>query len=581
MVGYVRACVWPNEETSTFASTTVLSQNRMIAAHQTLTSRFAIAITLIAACLVAPCWLPADEIPHRSIRQPQAHPKDYRDWPRYTRRKSQLGWEYWSRHFCVTSTTNSAEAEWVAKDLEETWARIGRLADFWTDAHHQPTFCISAVGVMVTDRWTKSNGPTPGGPRTLNDEVALFVSISPGRPDLARQMPQVRREAVRSFIRVTQLDQILPEWVQTGMAEYVAEQQAGETPGAAAKPSPVQQAQMQVQEFRPEQTDEQVDSTAGQARSAIPAHQNVAEKSTNPLPSPLPSPLAGEGLVLKGNGASTLAFQNQLPVFLATVPQRTTEDTVPRVPTDPVASSAWIRFLLTGYDGQYSPLLLRALGETVAARGDDRQRWAAVSQGVWRPPIDPRLFREQWQPAELLVSRNAVTPRVLDDKWQRWRRDPLVGQPILEAGNITDPATLAAAGELIVLLKLAARFPAAPPDEPPKVSTFRKDLAPVDAKSTPPAAVLPIDLADLYARLTSDTTAPWSTIGPDGELIFWTDRERIDSLFNSAERQDRSVVRDGHQVLERNIGAGRQLAVWLEANPDNPQRPLARAAVSP
>lgn len=549
----------------------------MIAALQTTTSRFAIAITLLAACLVAPCRLRAEEIPHRSIRQPQPHPKDDRDWPRYTRRKSQLGWEYWSRHFCVTSTTNSEEAEWVAKDLEETWARIGRLADFWTDAHHQPTFCISAVGVMVTDNWKQSNGPTPGGPRALNDEVALFVSISPDQADLATQMPQVRREAVRSFIRVTQLDQILPEWVQTGLAEYVVEQQADEKPSAAAPPSPEQQTKMKVQDFRPEQGDEQVDSTAGHASNATPAPRNRAEKKTNSLP----SPVEGEGPEVRGSTASSLAFQDHLPVFLATIPQRTTEDTVPRVPTDPVASSDWVRFLLTGYDGQYSPLLLRALSETVAARGDDRQRWAAVSQGVWRPPIDPRLFREQWQPAELLVSRDAVTPRELDKQWQSWRRDPLVGQPILEAGEITDPATLAAAGELIVLLKLAARFPAAPPAALPKVTTLQKDLAQETAKSEPAVDVPPIDLAGLYARLTSDTTAPWSTIDADGQPIFWTDRERIDSLFVGAERQDRSYVRDGHQVLERNLGAGRRLAVWLETNADNPQRPLARAAISP
>lgn len=284
---------------------------------------------------------------------------------------------------------------------------------------------------------------------------------------------------------------------------------------------------------------------------------------------------------MRGSTARTLALHEQLPVFLALPPERSTEDTVPPVPTDPVASSDWVKFLLTSYDGEYSPHLLRALSETVAARGDDRQRWAAVSQGVWRPPIDPRLFREQWQPAELLVSRDAVTPSELDDQWRSWQRDPLVGQPILDATGITDPAALAAAGELIVLLKLAGRFPAAPPDAPPKVTTFTKDHPANDAKHAPKADTQPIDLAGLYARLTSDTTDPWATLDAKGRLIFWTDTDRIKSLFDGTERQVHSFVRDGHQVLERNVGGGRQLAVWLEANPENPQRPLARAVLNP
>ncbi|MBX3415440.1 MAG: hypothetical protein KF708_22340 [Pirellulales bacterium] len=531
------------------------------------------ALLLVAAFVPARVELFAEVIPHRSIRQPQPHPKDDRDWPRYTRRKSQLGWEYWSRHFCVTSTTSAEEAEWVAKDLEETWTHIGRLADFWTDAHHQPTFCISAVGVMVTRRWQNANGPQPGGPRTLNDDVALFVDIAPGQPDLATQMPQVRREAVHSFIRVTQLDQILPDWVQTGLAEFVAEQQAGERPGRSLAVPTVEQARMKVQEFRRDAGDgeaEQAEPTSKQPGSGSETLKAVTGQAT----------LAATSAV-RDTGRGLPNLDTTLPVFLARPPQRTTPDTVPPVPTDPVASSAWVRFLLTGYDASYSPLLLRALGETVAARGEDRLRWAAVSQGVWRPPIDPRLFRESWQPADLLVSRRAATVGELGEQWNQWRRDPLVGQPILEAGGVTDPAVLTTAGEMIVLLKLAARFPSAPAAARPKVFTFDPQAENDSSKQGAKPDIAPIDLAGLHARLTSDTTPPWATLEADGQLLFWTDRERVAALFDGAEWHDRSFVRDGHQVLERTVSGGRRLAVWLEENPDQPQRPLARLTVTP
>jgi len=526
------------------------------------------AVALLLSCTLLGVCGGADKgpTPHRSIRQPQLHPHDNRDWPRYRRRKSQLGWEYYSRHFVVTSTTGPDQAEWIARDLEATWQRLGRLADFWTDAHHQPTFCISAVSVMVTDNWQQANGPTPGGPRTLNDDPGIYISLAPGRPDLAGQLPQIRREAVRSFMRVTQLDQVMPDWVQTGLAEFVAEEEAGDVPG---KPQPIAAPaapKMKVQEFR-----------ADAAETVAKANEEAASDRAGVVNSGSIATSSG-----RSAGEPSIRSQAPLPVFLASPPQRTSEDTVPAVPTDPIESSAWVRFLLTGYDGRYSPVLLRALGETVAARGHDRERWAIVSQGVWRPPIDPRLFRENWQPSELLLSRRVVAPGELDDEWGHWKADPLVGQPILMAENLTGQEAYAAAGQMIVLLKLADRYGASGDIVAPRITTFEPGNAAGESPQEGPAnAVRPIDLAALYSRLTSDATQPWATIDADGQLLFWTDRERVAAIFDDAQRQCRSYVRDGHNVLQRNIAGGRSLEVWLEENPDDPLRPLARAVATP
>jgi hypothetical protein len=71
----------------------------------------ALAVLVFCALLQLHPLLADGPIPHRSIRQPQSHPRDDRDWPRYTRRKSQLGWEYYSRHFVVTSTSGPDQAE--------------------------------------------------------------------------------------------------------------------------------------------------------------------------------------------------------------------------------------------------------------------------------------------------------------------------------------------------------------------------------------------------------------------------------------------------------------------------------------
>lgn len=523
--------------------------------------------TLLSSTLLGVCSGADDgPTPHRSIRQPQLHPHDNRDWPRYRRRKSQLGWEYYSRHFVVTSTTGPDQAEWIAHDLEATWKRLGRLADFWTDAHHQPTFCISAVSVMVTDNWQQANGPTPGGPRTLNDDPGIYVSLAPGRPDLAGQLPQIRREAVRSFMRVTQLDQVLPDWVQTGLAEFVAEEEADDVPDQPQPIAATAVPKMKVQEFR--------------ANSADAAEQASAENSASDTAGTVQNSTfaTSNGRV----GERSIPSETSLPVFLASPPQRTSENTVPAVPTDPIESSAWVRFLLTGYDGRYSPVLLRALGETAAARGHDRERWAIVSQGVWRPPIDPRLFRENWQPSELLISRQLVAPGELDEEWSRWQADPLVGQPILAAENLTSQEALDAVGQMIVVLKLADRYGGSGDIVAPRITTFEPgDAAGKSPQEGPATAVRPINLAALNSRLTADTTQPWATIDAEGQLLFWSDRERVTALFDDAQRQCRSFVRDGHIVLQRNIAGGRSLEVWLEENPDDPLRPLARAVATP
>lgn len=134
-------------------------------------------------------------------------------------RVSHSGWEKRSSHFAVFSTHGPEEAAWTAQQLERAWADFGNLADQWTKTHRRPVSSLGAVSVLVVDR-PHFSSVRPNGPNRFDGSPDLCFSLADGPLDA--RTAQLRTEACRAFLRQTQQDQVLPEWVQTGLIAYVS-----------------------------------------------------------------------------------------------------------------------------------------------------------------------------------------------------------------------------------------------------------------------------------------------------------------------------------------------------------------------
>ena len=172
-----------------------------------------------------PAEAPLSEIPtlgivNRSIEQPEHHPIDENDRPQWTHRMNHRGWEVRTSHFIVFSTIDAKQAQWLADELEACWDDVCHVADAFTNMHRQPTFALCEVSVMVNEETRLP--PSVIGPRPLNYDANIYVSLSDKSPSLEEQLPRLRGEAWRSFMRVTGFDQRLPDWVQEGFASYFA-----------------------------------------------------------------------------------------------------------------------------------------------------------------------------------------------------------------------------------------------------------------------------------------------------------------------------------------------------------------------
>lgn len=163
-----------------------------------------------------------DSIVYRSVRAVRHDRADERKLPRKGVREDHSGWEVRTRHFVVFSTVSPQQAVTAAESLETAWGDVGRLADRWMTAHHQPTFGVGAVEVILTDRPVYPQAKPVAGPGPLRDDATIFVDLGRGR-DLEKLVPDLRREAVLAFLRVAGQDDALPAWVRSGLADYVAD----------------------------------------------------------------------------------------------------------------------------------------------------------------------------------------------------------------------------------------------------------------------------------------------------------------------------------------------------------------------
>lgn len=136
----------------------------------------------------------------------------------------QWGWEVRTQHFIVFCTTTRQQAQWAASQAEEALVDTQRLSSRWTDRGRQQRFGRPAIGIFITDR--PLDARNPGGPRLALTDYGhdIYINLQSGTAELSQRLPQLRRETFNAQLRSYGQDQLLPKWVQTGLANYIAEE---------------------------------------------------------------------------------------------------------------------------------------------------------------------------------------------------------------------------------------------------------------------------------------------------------------------------------------------------------------------
>jgi len=215
-----------------------LCKHTLIEGHRTVWG--VLVAAMLWACLGSPATAAEAIVTYRSLRAEGHDRLDELDLPRRTRRICHWGWEVRTRHFVVFSTVSPEQANWTAQEMERAWSDVGLLADQWTDVHRRPEFGIGAVGVLVNDRPLRANAQPAPGPRTTNYSPNLYISQGDGPSSREERLVELRREAFLAFLRATGQDQVLPDWVQAGLAAHLS---GAEPPdGSAMRPDPPEPA---------------------------------------------------------------------------------------------------------------------------------------------------------------------------------------------------------------------------------------------------------------------------------------------------------------------------------------------------
>jgi len=290
---------------------------------------------------------------------------------------------------------------------------------------------------------------------------------------------------------------------------------------------------------------------------------------------------------------------------------------LPQLSTGDDADAAWVEFLLEGEDGRHAGELFDFINQAVEASARQPLPTTAVGPG------DAYLNREGdagWRPESVLSNdRSSGTESGIESgtvarrQFHRWLADPLVGQPILrwpEDENVS-PEEARIAHEMVVALKLIERYGQRETSsiQPVVVYGRGRDVATtvrpainefgvasvklnrnaaggakgadlVIATARAHEARPPVNLARLADRLGDPLSPSWATIDAGGELLLWTDRGRVGELTTRLANDYQIVRREAGYRLVGRTPSGRAIEVWLEANRDQPRRPLARVELS-
>lgn len=235
---------------------------------------------------------------------------------------------------------------------------------------------------------------------------------------------------------------------------------------------------------------------------------------------------------------------------------------------DTAQSALWVRYLLEADDARLAPRFFEAMASAIAAAPrtvHEAQRPRRIASGVTPDHLG----------AYPAFERLTTEPRILDGA-NDWLSDPMSGQPIVQL-ETNQPRLHEGHRRMVLILKLARRFSTETEAAPgAKVREFNSDdsrfNAPADVELGPVMSI-----TELRRRLWA---APrWATIDTDGRLLVSNDRDRLAEILGDSDPDVayRTLALDGHAVLEATFARwGETYRAWLEENPQNPNRPIAR-----
>jgi hypothetical protein len=231
-----------------------------------------------------------------------------------------------------------------------------------------------------------------------------------------------------------------------------------------------------------------------------------------------------------------------------------------------------VEFLLRGDDAEHALALLGVLRDATARA----QLQAAQGGAFGRPPGQPAGAPRETAFDQLLDGLGAA--------YASWKTDRLRQQPVYEPPDDLAPEVVEAQREMLVLLKLARKL-AQPPAEGPQMRVIDRGIvrtkiityaAPADERGSRDVREgVPLTMAEFVTRLTDPRQPPWATLDVDGSLLLAGDTQRLLELLGPSGRHAWER-RGGRNVLVRRLDDGRVLRGWLEENPQQRQRPLAR-----
>lgn len=242
---------------------------------------------------------------------------------------------------------------------------------------------------------------------------------------------------------------------------------------------------------------------------------------------------------------------------------------------DPAANheemASQVAFLLTGNDAQNAPALFSDLRQA-NLRADNL---AAAGNAF-------SAFPGNAHPIEKHTSLDSLL-ELQSGELAAWKSNPQRGQPVFAPVADIDAEVLSAQRDLLVLLKLERRLAALPSNAAapsvakaggPKVVEFTREQGaavsrPVSARNASP------NFAALASRLL-DSDKPWATIDSDGSLLLSTNRSRIEQLLSPPSGRLALARENGKSVLKLQADNGTTIRGWLDENPDDKSRPLAR-----
>ncbi len=229
-----------------------------------------------------------------------------------------------------------------------------------------------------------------------------------------------------------------------------------------------------------------------------------------------------------------------------------------------------ILFLLTAEDGVHAAKFLNIVRAVV-----DEGNKTALSdrpvrtrpENIPEPPVPPAL-------ATYLES--------LGSKYEHWQKEPLMGVPRIDGALSPDQGVAEKQKQLLFVLKLCRRLET--PQEAKssvKVTTFDRNertATPVTSRSgeqTHPAITTTAELLEQLDK--SSGNQPFSTLLPNGHLIISTfQRAELEAQLAVNDRYFR-IFQDANKLkVSVPLNSREELQAWLEEDPKNPDRPIAR-----